>query len=175
MKETFEEVSIFGKPALFTPIRINRNTVPEGCYLYEIRHDDDGKGDAVQIARNIAVNHLGSLIARHEINLPSDGYLDIEPDDLKYNTGNCRNVEDYVKKYPPNCKIFDVTITETLTMIVKVGASNQNEAAQLVSDNWHNGEYVLDYDNFVDVKFEACETDEISIEEIQENILQKGY
>ncbi len=41
MEESFEEVTIFGKPAIFTSLRIDRNTIPRGYYAYEIRHDDD--------------------------------------------------------------------------------------------------------------------------------------
>ena len=54
-------------------------------------------------------------------------------------------------------KQFDVVITETLTMVVKVDAKNPDEAEQIVSDKWEDGEYVLDYDNFADVDFEANE------------------
>ena len=99
MKETFEEVTILDIPALFTPVRINRSTVPDGYYLYEVRHDDDCRC-AAQVARNIIVNYWGSLITRDEIKLPDDGYLDIEPDALNYDTGNCHSVKDYIEKYP---------------------------------------------------------------------------
>lgn len=92
MTTDFEEVTIFGKPALFTPIRIDHSTVPVGFYLYEVRHDDDCQGDAVQIAQSIAVNHWGSLVTKDEIQLSADGYLDIEPEDLNYGTGDCRNM-----------------------------------------------------------------------------------
>ena len=101
MTETFQETAILGKPALFTSIRIDRNTVPHGYHLYEVRHDDDCRGDVVQIACNIAVNHWGSLITRDEIDLPFDGYLDIEPDDLNYSTGDCRSMVRFMAKYPP--------------------------------------------------------------------------
>ena len=56
MTEDFEEITILDKPALFTPLRIYRDTVPYGYYLYEVRHDDDFQGDAVQIAKSIWVN-----------------------------------------------------------------------------------------------------------------------
>lgn len=100
MNESFEEVTIFDKPALFTPLRVDRSTVPKGYHLYEIRHDDDSKGDPVQIARNILVNHWGSLITHDEIALPSNGYLDIEPEDLNYSTGDCRSMLDFMAKCP---------------------------------------------------------------------------
>jgi hypothetical protein len=100
MTEEFEEVTILDKPALFTPVRIDRNTIPQGYHLYEVRHDDDCQGDAVQIARNIYVNHWGSLITRDEIEFGTDGFLDINPMDLNYSTGNCRSMRDFMEKYP---------------------------------------------------------------------------
>jgi hypothetical protein len=44
---------------------------------------------------------------------------------------------------------FKVTITETLKLTVAVEADNQQEAEQIVSDNWRKSEYLLDADNFV--------------------------
>ena len=46
-KETFESVTVLDKPMLFTCARIDRDTVPKGMYLYEVRHDDDQRGDPV--------------------------------------------------------------------------------------------------------------------------------
>lgn len=99
MTEDFEEVTILGKPALCTPLRIERSTVPDGFHLYEVRHDDDCQGDVVQIARSIIVNHWGSLITQDEINLPADGYLDIEPDDLNYGVGDCRSMKEAMAQW----------------------------------------------------------------------------
>ncbi len=104
MEEHFEEVTLLGKPALFTGIRIQRDTVPKGYYQYEIRHDDDGRGDAVQVARGILVNHWGTVITRDEIKLPPDGYLDIEPEDINYDTGDCNTMKKFMGKYPPKTK-----------------------------------------------------------------------
>ena len=42
MEETFTEVRVLGKPALFHDLRIDRSTVPKGLYLYEVRYDDEG-------------------------------------------------------------------------------------------------------------------------------------
>ncbi len=57
-------------------------------------------------------------------------------------------------------KVFDVTITETLKMAVQVEASSLEEAIQLVTDNYHNQDYILDADNFIGVDFEAKEIKE---------------
>lgn len=100
INEAFEEVTLLGRPALFTLVRIDRATVPNGYHLYEVRHDDDCQGDAVQIARSIIVNHWGSIITREEIELGTDGFLGIEPEDLYYSTGDCQNMVDFMAKYP---------------------------------------------------------------------------
>ena len=43
-KVTYQEVTIFDRPALFTECRIDRTTVPEGVYRYELRHGDENWG-----------------------------------------------------------------------------------------------------------------------------------
>ena len=51
---------------------------------------------------------------------------------------------------------FKVTITETLKRTVEVEADDQQEAEQMVSDGWHNSQYILDAADFVGVAFEAA-------------------
>jgi hypothetical protein len=53
--------------------------------------------------------------------------------------------------------IYEVTITETLQMVVTVEADSIEDAEQAVSDSWHNGDYILDADSFVGVGFTVCE------------------
>ena len=60
-KERFELVEVFDRPMLFTCLRVDRNTVPKGLYLYEVRNDDDQCGIPVEIGRWIMVNHWGTL------------------------------------------------------------------------------------------------------------------
>lgn len=100
-REHFSEIRVLGKPALFHDMRIDRSSVPKGLYLYEVRHDDDGLGDPVQIAKGIMVNHFGSILTREPIRLSLDGYLDIEPEkDWDYGEGNTLTAEEFMKKYP---------------------------------------------------------------------------
>ncbi|MDR1702506.1 MAG: hypothetical protein LBR56_07000 [Sporomusaceae bacterium] len=160
----FDEITLFNQPVLFTPLRVDAATVPEGYYLYEVRHDDDCQGNAVQIAKSIIVNHWGSFITRDEIQLPPDGRLDINPDDFNYDIRDYRSIEEFMAKYPkiekiignqPSLRTFAVTITETLKLTVNIEAENDDKAKQIVSDNWRNSEYILTADNFTDVDFEV--------------------
>lgn len=69
-------------------------------------------------------------------------------------------------------KEFDVTITETLKLTVSVEASSKEEAQQMVSDQWHAGDHILDADNFVEVEFESNDGKEISVERAQDDTLE---
>lgn len=106
MKEVFEEVTVLDKPMLFTSLRIDRTTVPKGLYLYEVRHDDDMRGDPVQIANWIMVNHWGTLISSEPLKLtPSktvnNAYLDIDPEkDWNYE-GVEATMSEYMERHPP--------------------------------------------------------------------------
>lgn len=110
MEENFELVTVFDKPMLFTCIRIDRNSVAEGLYMYEVRHDDDQQGDPVEIANWIMVNHWGTLISSEPPALvPStkinNAYLDINPKtDWSYEDGSF-TVKEYMEKYPPKTSL----------------------------------------------------------------------
>ena len=62
MTEHYEEITVCGKPALFTNFRIKRDTVPDSLYVYDVRHDDDCRGIPCEIAPFIMVNHWGTII-----------------------------------------------------------------------------------------------------------------
>lgn len=49
MTEHYEEITVCGKPALFTNFRIKRDTVPDSLYVYDVRHDDDCRGIPCEI------------------------------------------------------------------------------------------------------------------------------
>lgn len=52
-------------------------------------------------------------------------------------------------------KEYSVTITETLEKTVVVEAESREEAEKIAEENWNNGEYVLDSEQFVGVHIEA--------------------
>ena len=106
MTEKFEDVTVLGHPMLFTCARVDRDTVPKGLYMYEVRHDDDQQGDPVQIANWIMVNHLGTLITNKPIRLePSErinnAYRDIDLEEDWNYEGSVATVKEYMEKNPP--------------------------------------------------------------------------
>ncbi len=61
--ECFEKVSVCGIRCEFSDIRIDRSTVPEGKYQYEVAGDDDSGGDPARVRVGILVNFFGMLSA----------------------------------------------------------------------------------------------------------------
>ena len=61
---SFEGVLCFGKFVLFTGYRIDRSTVPEGLWVYDIRHGDEGDWtDPVEILPHVLCNYMGSIVS----------------------------------------------------------------------------------------------------------------
>ena len=72
--ETYEYVELFGKPSLFTNARIDRDTVPEGWYAYDLRGSDNDPGEPVTVEANVAVNHAGTILTHEPVTIPKSGY-----------------------------------------------------------------------------------------------------
>ena len=59
--------------------------------------------------------------------------------------------------------MYQVKITETLTMTVEIKAETESSAEQQIKDRWKNSEYILGSDHFSDVTFEVVDTDDDTI------------
>ena len=104
-KESFEEVTVFGHPMLFTSMRIDPATVPDGLHHYSVRHDDEGEGIPVEICRWVMVNHWGDLITNVPVRfdlipyISNNGYRALKEDDFIY-TGSTATLDEYIQKNP---------------------------------------------------------------------------
>ena len=58
----------------FTNARVDRSTIPDGWYAYDIRHDDDG--DFITLEAQVLANHAGTFLTPHPVKL-SEGYFDL--------------------------------------------------------------------------------------------------
>lgn len=103
-KQNYQEVTIMGKPALFTDFRIDRTTVPEGVYRYELRHGDENWGEPVELARSIFANYYGTVLTREPFQLPVDGWIPMENDSLSFQDSGCRTLAEFQEKYPASEK-----------------------------------------------------------------------
>ena len=97
---TFQEITFFNKPALFTPCRIDSKILPKGVYKYECQHDDEQKGIITMIGECIHVNFLGTILSPQKIKLHY-GYRNVDATkDVLLDDGKSISFQDYLKKHP---------------------------------------------------------------------------
>lgn len=136
MTEKFEDVTVLGHPMLFTCLRVDRDTVPQGMYMYEVRHDDDQQGEPVQIANWIVVNHWGTLISNRPIRLEPrpDGrnaYRDIDPENDWNYEGTLTTVKEYMEKNPPAVHMFSKRTIKQKVTVQSVDTASEAYALSL--------------------------------------------
>ena len=95
----YERVRIFEKEAFFNCDRIQGASVPEGLYQYEVRHDDEGLGNPVQIARGILVNFYGSLLFREKLeDIETQGTIYISEADWHWMSDRSITLDELLRK-----------------------------------------------------------------------------
>lgn len=83
--ETYGEmVSVKGIECEFYDIRIDAESVPEGKYFYEVRHDEEDWGFPCQIRKGILVNFYGTIISDVELPLDKYGSMELDEGDFEY-------------------------------------------------------------------------------------------
>lgn len=78
-KEGYMLAEIDGKPVLFTNMRLDRDTVPEGIFCYDIRDSDALDGSFAEMKSFVMVNHWGTILCREPF--PLDEHGSYYPDD----------------------------------------------------------------------------------------------
>lgn len=71
-EETYDHIELFGKPALFTISRIDRDTVPEGFHCYDLRGSDNDPGRPATVENSVAVNHAGTVLTPTPVKFAKD-------------------------------------------------------------------------------------------------------
>lgn len=73
VKESYELAEIDGRVVLFTNARLDRDTVPEGLFCYDVRDSDNLDGSFAEIAPFVRVNHFGTILCREPLPLGGEG------------------------------------------------------------------------------------------------------
>lgn len=96
--DIFELMELFDQVVLFTNARIDRKTVPDFLYAYDLRDECDGIPCTIE--KYVSVNHFGTIIASKPIELNSLGYGLIREDDYGFIGDEMTLAEfvEYIKK-----------------------------------------------------------------------------
>jgi hypothetical protein len=76
-KIKYDLIEAAGQKVLFTPLRIDRDTVPKDCYCYDLRHGDDDS-IALTIEKSVFVNYFGSIICTESFDFGDKDYVELE-------------------------------------------------------------------------------------------------
>ncbi|MEA4816785.1 hypothetical protein SDC9_181181 [bioreactor metagenome] len=72
-KEGYELGEIDGKLVAFTNMRLNRQTIPESLYCYDIRDSDNLDGSCAELKTHVMVNHWGTVLCKKPFELDKSG------------------------------------------------------------------------------------------------------
>ncbi len=78
-----EKVEVKGIVCEFYDMRIDRATVPDGKYLYEVAGDDDSGAEPARVGKGVLVNFYGSLICNQPL-LLEEKVMWLETGEFKY-------------------------------------------------------------------------------------------
>ncbi len=92
----YEEFEILGREALFTNMRIDRNTLPDGLYAYDLR--DECNGEPNELKSFVLVNHLGTVVVKEPIE-GADSGVELTSDDCNF-LGGDMSLEDFLNCSP---------------------------------------------------------------------------
>lgn len=84
----FRQAKLFGNKVLFTDQRIDKNSVPEGIYSYDIRHSDSDFSKPVTVESFVLVNWYGTILSKAPMDFSraiseNDPYLKIRARDFR--------------------------------------------------------------------------------------------
>lgn len=94
----YERFEILGHDALFTSLRIDRKTLPEGFYAYDIRDSDYCDGTPSELCDFVLVNHWGTVIVKEKIEGADEGIV-LEDKDYNY-LGENITLEEFANSAP---------------------------------------------------------------------------
>ena len=94
--EEYETFFILGQDTLFTNSRLDRTTIPEGLYAYDLRDECDGNIN--ELKEFVLVNHWGTVLVKEPIE-GADRGVQIKPHDYNY-IGDTMTVDEFMNEQP---------------------------------------------------------------------------
>ena len=96
--KTYEMGFLFGHEVIISYARIIKDSIPEGFYAYDVRHDDGSEGDPVELSdKPILVNWWGTIITNKKLDIDFDNNdVILKCDDNNYDIDYLETVADAI-------------------------------------------------------------------------------
>lgn len=96
-------MDILGVEGVFTSLRIDRDSLPEGFHKYSLR---SGEEDMIEsISSDVMVNHAGDFITKDILQLGTDGEITLKPSDWRWSQKNFDFEKHFGVKLSLDCQI----------------------------------------------------------------------
>lgn len=99
-----QEVEIKGHYGVFTELRVDKSTIPEGINCYELRHGEDDSYPAA-MEENVRINYFGTVLMTDKMELGEEGYVELAFDDFGF-TGEDLTMPEYRANYGEEPEMF---------------------------------------------------------------------
>lgn len=96
-KNQLQEVEIKGHYGVFTELRVDKSTIPEGVNCYELRHGDDDSYPA-ELEVNVRVNYFGTVLMTDKMEMDQSGRVELSYEDFGF-TGEDLTMLEYQANY----------------------------------------------------------------------------
>lgn len=102
-KGQFQEVEIKGHYGVFTELRVDKSTIPEGVNCYELRHGDDDSYPA-ELEESVRVNYFGAVLMTDKMEMDQSGRVELDYEKFGF-TGEDLTMLEYRANYleEPDC------------------------------------------------------------------------
>lgn len=87
-----QEVEIKGYYGIFTELRVDKSTLPQGVNCYELRHGEDDSYP-VAMEQSVRVNYFGAVLMADKMELGKNGYAELTLDDFGFTGENLTMLE----------------------------------------------------------------------------------
>lgn len=115
-KERYDElIDLDGYICLFTNIRLDRSTIPQSLYCYDVRDSDYCDGTFAEIRPSIMVNYWGAIICKRP--LPLDNLQSYYPKSGENYLPGIYTLDDFMEMTQEN---FDEIISEKNEMLMSM-------------------------------------------------------
>lgn len=103
----YQHMEVLGVEGVFTPLRIQRDSLPAGFHKYSLREGEDTL--CGQVANDVMVNHAGDFITKEPLELATAGSRDLGADDWGFTEKPFQFESYFGQKRSLDCQIADAT------------------------------------------------------------------
>lgn len=117
--EEYQQAEFYDVPALFSNGRVDRESLPEGIFCYELRGADYDPGHPLTVEEHVTVNHAATILTAVPVTIPEQESLRLG-DGLNF-TGGEQTIPEYLQEMAERSMEADKGIVENA-----IGRNNEN-------------------------------------------------